>query len=120
MKEHGMPGAVRLAGIGLMGIFLWATVGLAAESRPTLVNGKELLRQCKADRGICHGYIAAVADVMSSVGAIHEYIACVPADVTVKQHTKAVMKWMETHPDDLNFTAHSIVAEVLSETFPCK
>ncbi len=115
-----MSGTVRLAVIGLMGILLWTTQGLAIESRPTLVSGKELLRQCKSDQGICHGYVAAVADVMSSVGAVHGYASCVPADVTVKQHTRAVMKWMETHPDDLGFTAHSIVAEALSETFPCK
>jgi len=115
-----MPDAVRLAGIGLMGIVLSASLGLAAESRPTLVNGKELLHQCNSDRGICLGYIAAVADVMSSIGAIHGYVACVPADVTIKEHTRAVLKWMEAHPDDLSFTAHSIVAEALSEAFPCK
>lgn len=115
-----MSRAVWLALVGAIGIAVSAAGASAAEPRPTLVDGKELLRLCRTNPGICQGYIAGVADVMSTVGTIHGYASCVPASVTVKQHAAAVVKWMEAHHDDLGFTAHSIVAEALAEAYPCK
>lgn len=115
-----MSRAVWLALAGAIGITVSAVGTNGAEPRPSLVDGKELLRLCRLNKGICQGYIAGVADVMSTVGAIHGYASCVPPTVTVKQHAAVVVKWMEAHPDALGSTAHTIVAEALAQAFPCK
>lgn len=81
--------------------------------------GNELKRNCEAknshvDQGICLGYVMAIADNYSRTQI------CLPKNVTAGQVQEIVLKYFNTYPERLHFSADSLVLDSLKNTFPCK
>ncbi|MCZ6606103.1 MAG: Rap1a/Tai family immunity protein, partial [Alphaproteobacteria bacterium] len=53
--------------------------------------------------------------------AVQGFRACIPSDeVPIRQLTDVVKKWLEDHPAVRHYPARGLVAQALSEVFPCK
>jgi Rap1a immunity proteins len=103
-----------------------ATVAAALLAVPAWAgeyNGYVLSRLCLDSRGICHGYIVAIAD-----RAVANNIACPPDGVPTTQLVDVVWEFLESlhaleAPLDsawLDFPAHSLASYALREHWPCK
>ena len=85
------------------------------------MDGNKLLDICnKGDGGelFCGGYVTAVADLTRF--EVWGYRVCTGSDVTVKQIKDVVVLHLQKYPEKRHFEATSIVAQALSEAFPCK
>ena len=82
------------------------------------MSGNDLYGHCSSavyvDRGICHGYVIGVVDILS------QRVICVPDDATAGQAEDIVRQWLEGHPEVRHLAAEGLVALALSEAFPCK
>jgi hypothetical protein len=86
-------------------------------------DGNELLIRCNNSPLFCRGYVAGIADAMSGTQAmVTGRRACLPPPVTVhtvdKEHD-VVISFLAAHPEMRNQIAASLVAQALSEVFPC-
>jgi len=87
--------------------------------------GNTLMENCRAgvqdkvanliDFGACTGYILAVTDVLAANKGV-----CLHAGVTMAQIRDFVVKWLEANPQKRHLAAHGLVAQAMSEAFPCK
>ena len=70
----------------------------------------------------CMGYIAGIADtIMSLHGSnYYGYSICLPQEVTLGQLTDLTRSFLSSHPGQRHFTANSLVAAALDESFPCR
>ena len=74
---------------------------------------------------ICMGYLTGVID---SIDTIYETSHssepkpfCLPAGGLERVHVmRAVLKWLESNPDKLNWGAPRIVTQALADAFACK
>lgn len=86
------------------------------------INGNDLYRECSSDsafkEGICLGYIAAISDAMEDV-YISGFRACYPTGVTTGQVTDIVRSFLKNNPAERHYRADGVVAQALSEAFPC-
>ncbi len=96
---------------------------LRAEVGVTFASGEKFHAWCtgqsKALQNFCMTYVAGVADVLafSPVGTIR---ACLPkGEATIGQAVRKVKDWMEANPDEMRFSAVSIVARALADAYPC-
>ena len=69
--------------------------------------------------GICTGYMTAIGDAMDNSNNVAGYRACIPPQVTSRQITSLGMQYLKQHPDELHYSAHSLVAAALQKAFPC-
>ena len=76
----------------------------------------------------CIGFVAGVqeADVSwrrvdESQGNIsrRQYHFCAPEDSTIEQSVRAVLAWMDAHPDAASLRGVAIVGKALVEAYPC-
>jgi hypothetical protein len=89
-------------------------------------DGNKLLEACrKAEgptgsfmEGVCGGYVAAVADVMSTPPVAVR--ACIPEGATRGQIREVVTKALRDHPEQLHHEAVALTMVALSKAFPCK
>lgn len=89
--------------------------------------GNDLLRNLKAydknnpdlvavyEEGVGFGYIQGAKHVLSDAKLI-----CIPETVTYGQARSVVQKYLESNPEALHRSAHTLVANALMATFPCK
>jgi hypothetical protein len=92
-------------------------------ARGFFFDGNQLLVRCNNSPLFCRGYVAGIADVMSGTQAmVTGWRACLPSPVTVhtvdKEHD-VVISFLTVHPEMRNEIAASLVAQALSEVFPC-
>jgi hypothetical protein len=89
-------------------------------------DGNKLLQYCSpgdtpTHQGICIGYIAGLADALSSPGAsINGLKACIPTGVKQGQVMDVAINYLKAHPETRHYTADSLVAQALRDVFPCK
>lgn len=80
------------------------------------LNGSQLLEfysdQANYDTGVFDGYVTGIVDFNKGF--------CVPEEVTSIQLSKVVLKYLTEHPDQLHFSAASLVVPALEEAYPCK
>lgn len=85
-------------------------------------DGNQLHSDCSresfAEKGICLGYIMAIADVLGS-DQLYGRSACLPPNVSGGQVYDLVKQYLLNNPQDRHYAAKSIVVLVLSEAFPC-
>jgi hypothetical protein len=71
----------------------------------------------------CWGYVAGIADVMSSnkrsSNSINGRMACVPDEAPVMQLRDVVVHFLQEHPKDRHAPASELVAGALAQAFPC-
>ncbi len=103
---------------------------LAGADEAVGYSGNELWADCQNQKPVttaeyaidasCTSYIKAVADVMSGGDSVSSRRACFSSGITVGQTRDVVAKWLKANPQHRHYTAHSIVAGVLSDAFPCR
>lgn len=86
--------------------------------------GSRLLEMCSADesgnQSYCLGYIAAMADTFSCDSPLMGFSWKPSSRITNGQLVKVVTKWMNDHPENLHYSASSLVANALQDAFPCQ
>jgi hypothetical protein len=105
---------------------LLLTVALSSGAQAAFVDGNRLLSDCSAggSQAFCLGYIAAISDALSLTGiapsTVANYRACVPSEATNGQIADAVRQYLEHNPAFRHLSAPGLVAEALSQAFPCR
>ena len=99
-----------------------AVAPAAAGEEDAFLSGNNLHSYCSSyvseQRGICKGYILGVADAL--VGQkLGPWQACFPPTVTSQQVRDVVKRWLDRYPEKRHFNAKGLVAQALSEVFPC-
>ena len=118
-----MSGRTRL--VALATAVALACLPASAQEARALYSGNDLWSRCsgKGDLniGLCGGFVVGITDaMMGSGGGISGRRACIPLSVLVEQITDVVKRYLEQHPEQRHYSAASLVAQALSETFPCK
>lgn len=84
--------------------------------------GRDFVQYCKGaydvDYGLCTGYVLALADLMR-VQELYGYRACLGRAVRSQQLTDIVIAYTRRDSDQNHRPASLIVAEALSQAFPC-
>jgi len=93
-------------------------------------SGNELLGYCdlyltdpgRFNGGLCAGYILGVVDAAGSYEAwgVMTQPFCVPIGVTVGQLVQIAYKSLKEEPETLHLLASGLVANALTEAFPCE
>ena len=70
--------------------------------------------------GVCAGYIVGTSDAIRMTDEVFKRnTICGPPEVTVQQVVAIAKKYLEDHPELLNYRASSLVGTALIEAFPC-
>jgi hypothetical protein len=97
----------------LISFNVFATSFYSGNDLKRKVNSTELI-----DYGFSFGYISAVSDSINKK-KVFGYPVCLPDDVELKQLVDVVKIYMNSHPNLLHYAANSLVAEALTDAFPC-
>jgi hypothetical protein len=102
-----------------------AALALASMPPKALIflTGSELYDHCqRASSLVCVSYVMGIADTIASqanLGAIPRQF-CMDENVTGRQVTDVVVRYLTDHPDSRHNSAASIVVPALREAFPCR
>jgi len=93
------------------------------QPRVTLMPGPRFAQYCNSEnnlplKGICVGFVSAVADLMNAV-PLYGHQACVPSAFKLQDGVTVVQRWIEAHPNDVKYDGREIVIVALSEAYPC-
>jgi hypothetical protein len=115
-------------------------VGSSAAQETT--NGSTLLEECRSvnnpDEGVrseeqeaalvhCLGYIRGVLDTVTvwkkfdgknTDATVRS--TCVPDTVSAGQAAKLVLRYLNTHPENLHWSGPAVILVAMGGTFPCK
>ena len=91
------------------------------------ITGARLSGPCTSggqrDSGLCLGYILGIADAMqaaqASGGALFGWRACVSPEIRPEQLLDVAVRFLAAHPAYAQFSASGLVANALSDAFPC-
>ena len=108
-------------------LLLTMALGTNAYAIDVYRNGKHLGAECANsasafDQGKCLGFILGVADTMEwtvSLGAVTKTY-CAPEEARGAQVTKVVVKYLDSHPEQLHLAAASLVVVAFEDAFPCQ
>lgn len=84
--------------------------------------GNEILNICKQDNNpSCLAYISGVVDAQAGTyGTVKGgKFYCVPEEATYGQVTAVARKFLIENPENLHYTAESIIGRSLELAFPC-
>jgi len=93
-----------------------------AAADAAFLTGNELQSFCDANDArvaACVAYVAAIFEVIHS-NPINGRSACLPPGVLVGQAVGVVKRWLDQHPEQRQLGAAGLVAQALSEAFPCR
>ena len=92
-------------------------------------SGNELSEDCKTSDGnsatfqdgVCLGYVLGAKDSFEFAAKVHHVTPdfCIPDGVTNGQVVKVVVKYLNNHPEDLHYSAESLVVYALGAAFRC-
>jgi hypothetical protein len=111
---------------GLVGLaFTGSSLRAQEQMWPAFKTGEELLRDCSVDapeaRALCRGYIMAVHDVLSDIGALVDGIeACLSGRESVTSLVTLVVDYLEANPQVRSIKADGLVAYALALEYPCR
>ncbi len=99
-------------------------VAPARAELPGFYSGEDLAAFCTEEElpeieTLCLGYVAAVADIVTSQG-FSKFRICRSEIVNIGQVEKVVKKWLDEHKSQLHLPAHIVVAKALAEAYPCE
>ena len=70
---------------------------------------------------LCLGYVQGVHDLYAALKngefIVSQY--CKPQNAPVSQMLRVIMKYLKDHPENLNYSASSLIIKALGEAFPC-
>ena len=83
-----------------------------------------MLQQCTATIGaemdFCYGYIDAITDYLLVNNVIGEFAACITTDLDDSRVRDLVVKFLRDNPRLRRRGASGLIAQALSERFPCQ
>jgi len=95
----------------------------ASPVRAAFDTGNSLYEDCTKEGGFnagyCMGYVSGVVDIMNDGTPLYGWKACFPKSATRGQVRDVVTHHLANNPQDRHYNAASLVAEALSEAFPC-
>jgi hypothetical protein len=95
----------------------------AAKRGAAFYTGDIIYQWCtsRADylRSRCMAYIVAVADVMAGPSSFDGRTACVPLSLTGERFIAVAVQYLRRNPADRRKSAAGLIADALSEAFPC-
>lgn len=99
-------------------------MALPQTSFAAFITGNDLFEMCQNDQdfsdGYCIGYIAGVVDVASDEIVMKDsLLVCLPEHVTMRQAFGVVYLYLEQHPEQRHFSAHTTAMAALIDGFPC-
>jgi hypothetical protein len=100
-------------------------MSLAAPTAASRFDGNSLFALCSKAQGtnwqsgFCTAYMTAIADAMDNGNDVATYRACIPPQVGGKQIASIGVLYLKQHPDQLHYSAHSLIAAALQKSFPC-
>jgi hypothetical protein len=102
-----------------------AAVLLSGTAAPAAVkDGDALLQQCTATIGalmaFCFGYIDAITDSLLEDRAIGNFHVCISTELDDVQLRDIVVKFLKENYALRSLSAPRLVAQALSEAFPCR
>jgi len=113
---------LKLRKLGLLVCLLPSTV--FAGSNVMFFNGSQLYNMCRdtniVNQAACEGYILGIQDTIYSGYLAQYFDLCFPNGVTPAQLRLQTIKFMESNPNTMNFTAEGIVAKTLEGLYACK
>jgi hypothetical protein len=94
-------------------------------SAQNLNYGDELLRYCtdapeSFGRGVCHGYILAIASVLSEGNSINGHKACIPQSINLGQIVDTSIRYIRDNAATRQYTTAALIAQALERSFPCQ
>jgi len=97
-----------------------------AQAKAAYLTSNDLLVLCKSakknDLVNCHGYMAGIIDyhnLVKTLGRAPSVDFCIPAQISIEQVTKTVLKYLAKSPQHDYFIAAPAVALALYKEFPC-
>jgi len=97
---------------------------VSAGSTKYFYNGTKLYNLCRAesaiDEALCEGYILGVQDAIYSGHLSDHFSVCLPEGVEPDQIRLQLIRYIENHPEIMNFAAEGLVAKTLETTYACK
>ena len=122
----------RLCGLAVGLLLLTAP---AAAHEAGVRDGTLLLATCREDirsadglapptfgGGLCLGFVTGVADMHALYHTAYPEtipLFCKPEGLKVEQAVRVVIRFLETHPEQLHFGAAVLITQALQEAFPC-
>jgi Rap1a immunity proteins len=108
------------AGVVVAAVLMPACSSISAESVTMFQNGNQLYERCtEPNRDSCLGYVAGIFDALASGASIADYSACMPSGTTVQQAVDVATQFLTSHPEMRHYAAAGLVAQALSDAFPC-
>ena len=104
-------------------------VATAGAGHCAFFSGSQILEECSVaeddlayfiSRNTCVGYIEAVADVSHCGEDVLGFSWKSPEHVTAVQLVEVFTKWLNEHPEKLQYDAAGLVANALQDAFPCQ
>jgi hypothetical protein len=105
---------------------------LATEAKAGFEDGNELYSDCTSPEelhyGVCAGYVKGVADAGDHEaplldmrgGVISGFRWCLIHGITVRQSVDVVVRYLRDNPQKRYMGAAGLVAEALSQAWPCR
>ena len=117
-----MSGRARL--VAMATAVALAFLPASAQELRAFYTGNDLWSRCSGDNtyqsGLCQGFVTGIADAMGIAAVLGGRRACIPLAVTEGQTLDVVKRFLGQHPAERHEEAVSLVAQALSEAFPCK
>jgi hypothetical protein len=108
---------------------LWLTVVICTAASPAMADmtGNDLKGYCQfyprhtESTALCLGYINGSLDMTRGLNKMFNgQIVCEPPGVTGEQLIAMAIKYLSDHPEELHFSAASLVLNMYTKAFPCK
>jgi len=111
----------------VVGLSLLLSCAFAPAIHADQISGRELLAFCTgaegdAQRRYCDGYISAALETHATwaLWGRLERVFCFPKGNKFDFALGAVVAYLETHPQELDFEASSLVLNALNRAHPCE
>jgi hypothetical protein len=103
------------------------SVAIEAPAHADFVTGNRLFQDCQAtdffSQGACMGFVAGVADAMTTAqaanGTVAGWRACLSEQITAGEVRDVAVNFLARHPEKRDIAAATLVAQALEEAFPC-
>ncbi len=86
---------------------------------PYFFNGYELLEGCDQNAEFCLGYVTGAVDTLEAEGAMQHRMCHAPSNVTTKQMTDVVHKYLRAHAENRQNRASFLMLYAMEDAFPC-
>jgi hypothetical protein len=102
-------------------ILILAALALWSAPAQAVWSGNDLLQYCSdpnegtPKRTACLAYISGLGDAMKA----DKTICREPQEVTLNQLVKMMLKYLNTYPERLHYSAPALFFDMYSDAFPC-